>query len=134
MVGPNGAGKTNLLEAVSLLSPGQGVRRASFVDLARAGGDGRWAVAGLVHSRLGLSRLGTGLADPSGGRQRDGRTGRTVRIDGETHRGSGVLADYVDTVWVTPAMDGLFTGPAADRRRFLDRLVLCFDPAFRALP
>ncbi|MEO1543652.1 MAG: DNA replication/repair protein RecF [Pseudomonadota bacterium] len=134
LVGPNGAGKTNLLEAVSLLSPGQGVRRSAFVDLARAGGDGRWAVAGLVHSRLGLSRLGTGLADPSGGRQRDGRTGRTVRIDGETHRGSGVLADYVDTVWVTPAMDGLFTGPAADRRRFLDRLVLCFDPAFRALP
>lgn len=135
LIGPNGAGKTNLLEAVSLLSPGQGLRRAPFGDLSRASGDGGWAVSGLVHTRLGEARIGTGLQVPTpGARPRDGRTGRIVRIDGESRKGSGILADFVDAVWVTPAMDGLFTGPAADRRRFLDRLVLCFDPAFRALP
>lgn len=135
LVGANGAGKTNILEAVSLLSPGQGLRRAVFPDLARAGGTGSWAVAAKVHTRLGEAKIGTGLEAPlPGSRPRDGRTGRTVRIDGEERKGSGVLADYVDCVWVTPAMDGLFTGPAADRRRFLDRLVLCFDPAFRAFP
>lgn len=137
LVGANGAGKTNLLEAVSLLSPGQGLRRASFPDLARATPDskGTWAVSGLVHSRLGKAQIGTGLAEPAHpGRTSPGRVGRTVRVDGETRRSSGILADYVDCVWVTPAMDGLFTGPAAERRRFLDRLVLCFDPAFRTLP
>ena len=59
------------------------------------------------------------------------RAGRIVRIDGETKSGSGILADYVEMVWVTPAMDGLFTGPASERRRFLDRLILCFDPSYR---
>ncbi|MEL7047394.1 MAG: DNA replication and repair protein RecF, partial [Pseudomonadota bacterium] len=62
------------------------------------------------------------------------RNAEAICRDGETRKGSGILADYVEAVWVTPAMDGLFTGPAAERRRFLDRLVLCFDPAFRALP
>ncbi len=61
------------------------------------------------------------------------RNGRLVRIDGTTQSGSGVLADYLEIVWVTPAMDGLFTGPASERRRFLDRLILCFDPAYRTI-
>lgn len=132
LVGANGAGKTNLMEAVSLLAPGQGLRRAAFPDLARAGGDGAWAVAARIHTRQGQCDIGTGLSANTVG-TRTGRVGRVVRIDGEARGSSGVLADYVDAVWVTPSMDGLFTGPASDRRRFLDRLVLCFDPAFRTL-
>lgn len=131
LIGANGAGKTNLIEAVSLLAPGQGLRRAAFPDLARASGAGGWAVAARVNSRLGPADIGTGILAQA--RASGGRVGRTVRVDGETRGSSGILADYVDIVWVTPAMDGLFTGPAAERRRFLDRLVLCFDPAFRAL-
>ncbi len=131
LVGPNGAGKTNLLEAVSLLVPGQGLRRASYVDVARIGGDGAWAVATRVNTRHGLVDIGTGQQAPQPGARMS--TGRIVRIDGEHQGGSGILADYLEAVWLTPAMDGLFTGPAAERRRFLDRLVLCFDPGFRKL-
>ncbi|MDX2308871.1 MAG: DNA replication/repair protein RecF [Hyphomicrobium sp.] len=122
LTGPNGSGKTNLLEAVSLLSPGQGLRRAAYVDLTRAGSAAPWAVAGRVHSAIGTVEIGTGLGGASEA------SGRIVRIDGVTQSGSGILADYVEVVWLTPSMDGLFTGPASDRRRFLDRLVLCFDP------
>jgi DNA replication and repair protein RecF len=122
LCGANGSGKTNLLEAVSLLAPGQGLRRAPFPDLARTGGDGGWTVAARVNTALGTVDIGTGLA--SGDEE---RSGRIVRIDGETKSGSGVLADYVEAVWLTPAMDGLFTGAGTERRRFLDRLILCFD-------
>ena len=128
LVGENGSGKTNLLEAVSLLAPGQGMRRAAFADLARAGSDGCWAVSARAHTPLGTVDIGTGIVRPPGGRE---RSGRQVRIDGDNKGGSGVLADYVELVWVTPAMDGLFTGAAGDRRRFFDRLVLCFDPTYR---
>ena len=65
--------------------------------------------------------------------ERPERSGRIVRIDGAAQSGSGVLADYLEIVWVTPAMDGLFTGPASERRRFLDRLILCFDPGYRTI-
>jgi len=125
LIGANGAGKTNLLEAISLLAPGQGLRRVAFPDLAMTGGDGSWSVAARVHSRLGLVDIGTGQL--AGGNV-SARAGRIVRIDGET-QSSGALADFVEMVWVTPAMDGLFTGAGSDRRRFLDRLILCFDPA-----
>jgi len=131
LVGPNGAGKTNILEAVSLLAAGQGLRRAPFPELANATGDGSWAVAARLTSRQGEVSIGTGLSRDDAAR--GPRTGRIVRIDGETRRSSGILAEYVDCVWVTPAMDGLFTGPASERRRFIDRLVLSFDPAFRTL-
>jgi DNA replication and repair protein RecF len=80
-----------------------------------------------VHTRLGAVDIGTGLRGTNG----DTAAGRIVRIDGEVQTGSGALADYVEMVWVTPAMDGLFTGPGSERRRFLDRLILCFDPGFR---
>jgi DNA replication and repair protein RecF len=130
IVGPNGAGKTNLLEAISLLAPGQGLRRAPFVELARAGGDGSFAVAAHVHTLSGAADIGTGLAPSNGGAERQARI---VRIDGETQSGSGALADYLEIVWVTPAMDGLFTDAASERRRFLDRLILCFDPAYRTI-
>lgn len=132
LVGPNGAGKTNLLEAVSLLSAGQGLRRAGFAELGRAGrddNDGSWAVAAHVHTRLGALDIGSGLAPPTGGPGQRA-SGRTVVIAGE-NRGSGALAEYIDMAWVTPAMDGLFTGPASERRRFLDRMILNFDPGYR---
>lgn len=145
LLGENGAGKTNLLEAVSLLAPGSGLRRAGYGELARIGGPGDWSVAARVSTRDGAYDIGTGQRPSSalaagslqGSRQREQdsagspqgtreRQGRIVRIDGEPSS-PGALADYVDMVWLTPAMDGLFTGPAAERRAFLDRLVLCFD-------
>jgi DNA replication and repair protein RecF len=122
LLGANGAGKTNLLEAISLLAPGNGLRRASYDDLARIGAGGDWAVAARINTRAGRLDIGTGQR-PGG---ESARAGRIVRIDGETV-GPAALADHVDMVWLTPAMDGLFTGPGADRRAFLDRLVLCFD-------
>jgi DNA replication and repair protein RecF len=144
IAGANGSGKTNLLEALSLLAPGQGLRRVPFAELARAGGDGGFAVAAHVHTLQGPCDIGTGLqASPaerlplspsSAGMGRAGsERGRIVRIDGTPQSGSGVLADYLEIVWVTPAMDGLFTGPASERRRFLDRLILCFVPAYRTI-
>jgi DNA replication and repair protein RecF len=122
LAGANGSGKTNLLEAVSLLAPGQGLRRAAYADIARATGDGSWSIAATVHTDLGAVDIGTGIAAGA-----ENATGRIVRIDGVTKPGSGVLADYVEVAWLTPAMDGLFTGPGSERRRFLDRMILCFD-------
>ena len=135
LLGSNGSGKTNLLEAVSLLAPGQGLRRASYPDLAyqdgQGVGTGDWAVAAQLHTNNSVVQVGTGLQSAQSGADKP-RPGRLVRIDGETQRGSGVLAELVEMVWLTPMSDGLFTGPASERRRFLDRLVLCFDPRFRS--
>lgn len=136
IAGANGAGKTNLLEAISLLAPGQGLRRVPFAELARAAGDGSFSVAARVHTLSGIANIGTGIANasPNGvGQAGERGSGRIVRIDGAAQTGSGVLADYLEIVWVTPAMDGLFTGAASERRRFLDRLILCFDPAYRTI-
>jgi DNA replication and repair protein RecF len=127
LCGSNGAGKTNLLEAVSLLAPGQGLRRAAYGDLAAVGGDGSWSVAARLRRDDQSIDIGTGVL-ASG---REERAGRIVRIDRETASGTGALADIVQMVWLLPAMDGLFTGPAGDRRRFLDRLILCIDPSYR---
>lgn len=124
LAGPNGAGKTNVLEAVSLLAAGQGLRRAAYADLSRQQGNGGWAVAATVETEVGPVEVGTGL-DPS--KPESARAGRIVRINGEPQGGSGALAGLVEMAWLLPAMDGLFTGPAGDRRRFLDRLVLGFD-------
>lgn len=124
LAGPNGAGKTNVLEAVSLLAAGQGLRRAAYADLSRQQGGGGWAVAATVQTDAGPVEIGTGL-DPS--RPESARAGRIVRINGEPQGGSGALAGLVEMAWLLPAMDGLFTGAASDRRRFLDRLVLGFD-------
>lgn len=128
LIGANGAGKTNLLEAVSLLAPGRGLRRAAFPELTRGANGGGWAVAACVHTHLGQVDIGTGLVPPQDSGE---RSSRLVRIDGETIGGSGGLAEYVEMVWLTPAMDGLFMGPGSERRRFLDRLILCFDPSYR---
>jgi DNA replication and repair protein RecF len=128
LVGPNGAGKTNLMEAVSLLAAGQGLRRANFPELARAGGNGDWAIAARMQTSDGPIDIGTGLqtmGTPAA------RAGRIVKVNGQAKGGSGILADLVEMLWVTPAMDGLFTGSGSERRRFLDRLILCFDPSYR---
>lgn len=129
LAGANGSGKTNILEAVSLLSPGQGLRRTPFIDLARNDGDHSWTLSARVHTAHGVIDVGTGqLASP----ETTERSGRIVRINAEAST-SGALADYVEMVWLTPASDGLFTGSGSDRRRFLDRLILCFDPAHAKL-
>ncbi len=128
LFGSNGAGKTNLLEAVSMLAPGQGLRRAALADLARHTGGGDWAVAASVLREGNPVDIGTGIhARPIGERA----TSRIVRIDGENQSGTGALADVIEIAWLTPALDGLLTGPASERRRFLDRLILCFDPSHR---
>jgi DNA replication and repair protein RecF len=128
LIGANGAGKSNLLEAISLLAPGHGLRRATYPELARASGDGGWAVAARVHSAHGPADIGTGLTAAAAASERGSRI---VRINGAPAGGSGKLGEYVELVWVTPALDTLFTGSASDRRRFLDRLILCFDAGYR---
>ncbi|MGD9739245.1 MAG: DNA replication/repair protein RecF [Bauldia sp.] len=124
LTGDNGAGKTNLLEAVSFLSPGRGLRRARLGDVGRRPGDGTWAVAATLVGPGGETEIGTGLALSPEGPERQ----RSVRINRVPATSSQALLDYVRVVWLAPAMDGLFTGPASDRRRFLDRLVLAIDP------
>jgi DNA replication and repair protein RecF len=123
LTGPNGAGKTNLLEAISLLSPGRGLRRASFDTVQAQGTDIGWAVAATVETDDGPADIGTG-ALPDGGRR--------VRINGANARSIEAMSDYLRVLWLTPAMDGLFSGPAGDRRRFLDRLVTTLIPSHSA--
>ena len=126
LVGENGAGKTNLLEAVSLLGAGQGLRGRPYGDLVRKDATGGFAIAARVMSRHGEVEIGTGSAPQEAGEG----TGRIVRISGK-EQSAGTLADYVSVIWLIPAMDGLFTGPGSERRRFLDRLVLAIDPKMR---
>lgn len=123
LTGPNGSGKTNLLEAVSVLSPGRGLRGASFETLQAQGSDIGWAVAATVETEDGPADIGTGAA-PEGGRR--------VRINGANARSIEAMSDYLRVLWLTPAMDGLFAGPAGDRRRFLDRLVTTLIPSHSA--
>lgn len=124
LVGPNGAGKTNLLEAISLLAPGRGLRRAAFEDVAAIGSEGAWAVAATIETPEGPADIGTGAGSPDGPRR--------VRINGANARAVEAMSDYLRVLWLTPAMDGLFTGPAGDRRRFLDRLVTTLVPGHSA--
>jgi DNA replication and repair protein RecF len=127
LTGPNGAGKTNLLEAVSFLAPGRGLRRARLSEIDRQPGTAPWAVAASLQTPRGPVRIGTG---------RDGRseTGerRLLRIDGGRPKSQAALAELVHLVWLTPQMDRLFLDGASARRRFLDRLVLGFDPGHGA--
>ena len=125
LFGPNGAGKTNLLEAVSYLAPGKGLRGASVSELGRrqpGEATGRaWSVAATLEGGGGEVRVGTGLEAP-------GQARRTVRMDGETVA-PGRLAEVVRLVWLTPAQDRLFLDGGSERRRFLDRLVYAAEPA-----
>ncbi len=132
LIGPNGAGKTNLLEALSFLAPGRGLRgaRLSEVDRRPSPVSGNeipleapgWAVAAAIATRAGMVRIGTGR-DPEEGER------RIVRIDGEPARNQAALGEQLGVVWLTPQMDRLFVEGASGRRRFLDRLVLALDPA-----
>lgn len=135
LTGLNGAGKTNILEALSLLTPGRGMRRARVDELARhdiprpALDDApirSWGIAATVETALGPVDIGTGRDDKvkSGTRER-----RLVRIEGETARSQSVLGDYIDVLWLTPQMDRLFLDGTTARRRFLDRLIYGFDPS-----
>lgn len=122
LVGPNGAGKTNVLEALSFLTPGRGLRRATLTEAAFDQGDGGWAVSANVEGVYGESVLGTGID----GQDPETRT-RLCRIDRVPVGSATAFADHIRVVWLTPAMDGLFLGSAGERRRFLDRLVLAVD-------
>lgn len=124
LTGDNGSGKTNLLEAVSFLSPGRGIRRAAYSDVARNGADGAFTVFAAVEGMNGEADIGTGT-----GAGPEGSVSRRLRINGAPASALDELLDQLRILWLTPSMDGLFTGGASDRRRFLDRLVLSIDPA-----
>jgi DNA replication and repair protein RecF len=124
LTGANGAGKTNLIEAISLLAPGRGLRRGTMEELAFSEGDGAWAISAEIEGMLGLATLGTGIDPPAG---EESTPTRKCRIDRESVGSATAFADHLRVVWLTPAMDPLFNGPASERRRFLDRLVLAVD-------
>src|ERR1700687_6141707 len=112
------------MEAISLRAPGRGLRRASMEELAFSEGDGSWAVSAEIEGMLGLATLGTGIDPPAG---EDALPSRKCHIDRESVGSAAAFADHLRVVWLTPAMDPLFNGPASERRRFLDRLVLAVD-------
>jgi len=120
LYGPNGAGKTNILEALSLLTPGRGLRGQDFHLLARLSGEGAWAVAAEAETPSGEVRLGTSF---DGGEA----TARKVAVDGMLQKSSGQLSHYLKMLWLTPAQDRIFMGPGSDRRRFFDRMVASFN-------
>lgn len=128
LTGANGAGKTNLLEALSFLAPGRGLRQARLADVARIGGAGGWSLQAGVTTSAGVVEIATGLGprgesgDPSASSER-----RSVRVDRRTVAGPAALGELVRAIWLSPRMDRLFADGAAARRRFLDRLVLGFE-------
>jgi DNA replication and repair protein RecF len=128
LCGPNGAGKTNLIEAISFLAPGRGLRRATLEEVAFQEGDGEgagpWAVAAEVEGALGLATLGTGI---EGVRDDGTPPQRKCRIDREPVASASAFADHLRVIWLVPAMDSLFVGAPSERRRFLDRLALAVD-------
>jgi DNA replication and repair protein RecF len=144
LTGPNGAGKTNVLEAISFLTPGRGLRRAQLDEVTFTENNGEnggrldgsydrphdrsydrsWAVSAEVDGALGLATLGTGIEPGMSG---ETLLSRKYRIDREPITSATAFADHLRVVWLVPSMDGLFLGPASERRRFLDRLVLAVD-------
>jgi DNA replication and repair protein RecF len=127
LAGPNGAGKTNVLDAISLLAPGRGLRGAKLSEHIRRGpsapSDALWAVAATVTRAGETYDIGTGLSVGPGGGER-----RAVRLNGVPASSSADLGELVQMTWLTPAMDRLFSEGASARRKFIDRLVLGFDP------
>lgn len=120
--GNNGSGKTNLLEALSFLSPGRGLRRVAYPDIGREHGPGSWAVAATLESPFGETNLGTGLQPGPNGEMQ-----RRVRINGAVAKSAESLSEYISILWLTPQMDSLFTGAASERRKWTDRMVLAID-------
>ncbi|MBF0251587.1 MAG: AAA family ATPase, partial [Alphaproteobacteria bacterium] len=128
LTGANGAGKTNVLEALSFLTPGSGLRRARLFEIGRRDAaipQGKpWAVAADVTGGAVDVRLGTGI-DPQAGNAAK----RVVHVDGRNQRALSILSEHFAAHWLTPQMDRLFLDGSQERRRFLDRLVFAFDPA-----
>ncbi len=126
LTGANGAGKTNVLEALSFLIPGSGLRRAKLMDVGRreSGDDAGcpWAVAAEIEGGITSVSVGTGLEAATGSK-------RVVHVDGETQKAQSILTQHFAAHWLTPQMDRLFLDGSQERRRFLDRLVFGFDPA-----
>ena len=129
LVGPNGAGKTNLIEAISFLTPGRGLRRATLDEVAFSEGDGSWAASAEIEGALGLATLGTGIEPLA---ESESAATRLCRIDREPVGSAAAFADHLRVIWLTPAMDSLFSGPASERRRFFDRLVVAVDAEHRS--
>ncbi len=125
LTGRNGAGKTNLLEAISMLAPGRGLRRAAYEDMARKDGIGGFAIGAKISIDDDETQLGTGTGAAVG----EASNARIVRINGTQEKTADALNDFLRITWLTPAMDGVFTGPAAERRKMLDRMVLAIEPA-----
>ena len=123
LVGPNGAGKTNILEAVSLLSPGRGLRSSKIADIQNLNRKAPWGVAGKIITDFGEVKVGTGRISIATATDK-----RKISIQGETSTQSD-LGEYISALWLTPQMDGLFTESSGERRRFFDRLVASHDPA-----
>lgn len=122
LTGPNGSGKTNILEAVSFLAPGRGLRRAKIDEIRNHAANDSWAVSARVITGQSTHDIGTG-SDPQSGQK------RLVRIDGQNISAQANLGEYLSIFWLTPQMDSLFLDAASSRRRFLDRMILNFDPA-----
>ena len=120
VTGENGSGKTNLLEALSLLSPGRGLRGARYGEMARTGGAGGWSVAAMLDTAGGTVALGTGAVSATPER-------RLLRVNAAAAP-LAALSEWLSMLWLTPAMDRLFSDAASARRRFLDRLVLALLP------
>ncbi|MEM8833288.1 MAG: DNA replication/repair protein RecF [Pseudomonadota bacterium] len=117
--GVNGAGKTNILEAVSLLTAGRGLRSAKATDIQRNQSQNPWVISAIVETEGGDIPLGTGL-NPENNR-------RQIRINGVTAKSQAALSDYLAVLWLTPQMDRLFLEGSSGRRRFLDRMIFAFD-------
>ena len=128
LCGENGAGKTNLLEALSLFAPGRGLRRAELIECARVGGPGGFKLSIEVEEEGETHQLGSGWTRSANGEAAE----RVNRIDRMAVASSRAFCDHVRLVWLTPAMDSLLSGPAGERRRFLDRFVLAIDPSHGA--
>jgi len=125
LTGPNGAGKTNILEALSFLSPGRGLRRAKLSEVSRSDcTTAGWVAQADLASCVGPVAIGTGLAETN---DDDGAERRVVRINGEAASSANGLVEYLDVVWLTPQMDRLFVEGLSTRRRFMDRLVYGLD-------
>lgn len=129
LIGPNGAGKTNVLEAISFLSPGRGLRGVKLSQVTNLrhvnqGVPASWAISTTVETDLGQIQLGTGLEYTATGSER-----RLIKINGQPAKSQASLTDWISVIWLTPQMDRLFSESASSRRKFIDRLVYTLDPA-----
>ncbi len=124
LTGENGAGKTNILEALSILGPGRGLRNARINELASLDGDGSWAISARLNQGDDECVIGVGTTSDAPDR-------RQCRINGQSASGPGEFADLIRFVWLTPAQDRLFMEGASERRRFFDRMIAVHDAGFR---